>query len=242
MGMVLPLQRDLLLAPDEHSLTGDFGRTKSLVRKVNIIDIPDTLAICGIVNHVATATTKSATQPAPVEQRFAFVALPDGRAIYADDRPEPLMLGVLNDLHWVYHNGKRTIYFNDGSITFNAANATTDPPFKHASAWSNVDDALGIVSLAADDTEISYDSRPVRASARLEQRLILGSSNLQSGLQNVLVLYPGQHADQTAQCAKRCALDQPDASHRVIKLDDGTEIAVDLGDLTIQVQKVRAAR
>ncbi len=246
MGMVLPLRKDLLLAPNERSLIGmiemtDGKRDTPVVRKVNVIDSPDTLAVAGILDRAGGT----------VEQRFAFVALPDGRAIYADSlkrvsttRPAAIdlgTLGVLNDKEWVFHDGKRTLVYKDGEKVFAAADADKGAPVALSSPWYNLDD-LGIICLKSSGEQI-YNVKRSPTRGRLEQLFqlnhvptptIIAAGTDQPFAGTILVLYPNQTPDETRKTAGQCRLEAgKDALHFVIVMEDKSRIRVDLENLQL---------
>ena len=77
MGMVMPLDKDLLLSPNERSLIGTVltvNKTseKPVVQEVNLTSTTMGFGVSGILSRAG----------GEVEQRFAFAALPDGRTVY----------------------------------------------------------------------------------------------------------------------------------------------------------------
>lgn len=79
MGLVLPFARDLLLAPHERSMIGwvhsaDGAAERPQVAEVKLADVPGVLALAGVILRAGGS----------VEQRFGFLALPDGRAVYLE--------------------------------------------------------------------------------------------------------------------------------------------------------------
>src|SRR5262249_32626598 len=134
-----------------------------VVREFKLSDLPKTLAVCGVLERGRPRpATRPTTAPAAatVEQRFGFVALPDGRAVYVDrhtvltgTHPTTMNLGsigVLNDKHWVWHNGRRVVSFENGKHTFIAEQAAQDAPTEMKTRWVNIDDKLGIAILAGE--------------------------------------------------------------------------------------------
>jgi hypothetical protein len=251
MGSVQPLRRDLLPTPYERSLVGSVG-AKDLqnempdVRQVAIAPFSDTFAISGILDRAAGA----------IEQRFAFVALPDGRALYADvlsavkNVPAVSLdlgtLGVLNEANWVYHNGRRTLHYEDGIQAFTAL-GEDEPPRRFRSDWYNLDDALGVVCLAASgEQEYIPNHKPHRS--RLEQLFHLNhhapvdarrGEKLAEGL---FVFYPDQVHEQTRIAAVKCRLDRGPHDAVTVHLDDGREVVLDLNGLTVNINPSRKQR
>jgi hypothetical protein len=73
---VLPLRKDLLLTPNDRSLTGAFdAKEQPVVRQWDVIDhVGEFFGVCGELIRLDGAAA----------QRFGFVALADGRVVYAD--------------------------------------------------------------------------------------------------------------------------------------------------------------
>jgi hypothetical protein len=271
MGMVLPMQEDLLLTPNERSMIGYIDNDVPVMREVRRIDIPGTLAVCGIINRGAQpkarpfragASTRASTSPGPegpgfasastaptepmVEQRFAVIALPDGRAIYVDAlslkteaKPKSIRLGtlgILNDKNWVYHNSRRTVRYQDGERTFVAADAATEAPLQFHSHWLNIDDCLG-VGVLTDSPSESYDPKPTRAAGRLEQILTLNNVSTEhvDGAHTAVVFYAGQTSQQTSQAAAKCSFHAENDGQITITLDDGRVVQIDLSQLKISL-------
>ncbi|MBI5769930.1 MAG: hypothetical protein HZA93_19295 [Verrucomicrobia bacterium] len=249
MGLVVPLREDLLLAPEARGLVGyvaiDRVKTETpVMKRVDVTAPAGGLGVAGLLERGGGA----------VEQRFAFLALPDGRTVYADTvrltgerRPALLdlgTLGVLNDRAWVFHDGRRTVTHEGGRVEFAAARAETDASAAWRSRWFNLD-GLGIVRLAASG-EARYVPRPTGAAGRLEQRFHLNAhapealADLAPGAaaaHSVLVFRPGDSAGRTRAAAERTKLrSRPGAALVQLTLDDGTEIELDLDALTIRVR------
>ena len=229
MGMVMPLKKDLLLTPNDRGLIGIIKsdtkkRETPVVKRVETFRPLGGFAICGIAARGNDGS---------IEQRFAFVALPDGRTIYADDLPpmEQAMdrcpLGVLNEVNWVYHDGKRTLHFENGEKVFVAADADNTGDFTFSSPWYNLDDGLGMVCLHPLSQQI-YHSKPSPIRARREQIFALNSS--------VTVFYPAQSSPQTRDVAARCKL-EPLGTPRdlTIVLEDGKRVHLDLDNLKVSI-------
>jgi hypothetical protein len=244
MGMALPLQRDLLLTPNERSLIGiieveGIEKERPIARDVQIHQQSGGIAITGIIDRAEGA----------VEQRFAFMALDDGRSLYADAvrrvRPDAVMtrldmatIGVLNETVWIYHNGRRRLLHAGGALEFLASNAQADDPVILSSPWFNIDDKLGILCLRATG-EAVYDPRPSPARGRLEQlfhlnridpaRLPADGSPLAG---SVIILHPAQPHEQTRAVAMRARLhEQAEPDIFTVVLEDGKSIGVDLNRL-----------
>ncbi len=264
MAMVMPAQKDLLVSPDPQSLTGSIDDDVVHLRQFNRTEIPDTLAVCVALDrgtsHRHPAPTTAATRPIDprLDQRIGFVALPDGRVVVAESvtllseiTPRSINLAplaILNDRHWVYHDGKRTITFTDGQQTFSAAAADRESPLRMHTPWLNVDDAMGIVLLSSTGDQV-YAPHPSRGSARLQQMLTLDSispeaiARAKAGdiiAKTVVVFYPSQKSSETGSVSRRCSLDpSADANHPLVTLEDGMKIRFDLDRLAVTVEPAR---
>jgi hypothetical protein len=256
--MVLPMDRDMLLTPNERSMIGFVDNDVPVVKEFKISQIPTTLAICGVLERgrprpTTRPTTRATTAPAPatVEQRFGFVALSDGRAVYVDqhtllsDKQPTTMnlatIGVLNDKRWVWHNGQRTISFEGGQRTFVAEQAAQDTPVEIKSRWVNIDDKLGIGVFGSQKQ--LYDPHPTRAAGRLEQLFhlnVIQQEKLNAAKSGdtiagtALVFYPGQNAQLTRTSVSKC-----DYADGVFTLEDGTRIRFDLSGLSISIERAK---
>jgi rhamnogalacturonyl hydrolase YesR len=249
MGQVLPLQPDLLLSPEMRGLIGHVAvegvaREVPVARQISVAPLVDGLGVTGVLERGDGA----------VEQRFGFLALPDGRVIYVDRlalvrdaRPTLLhlgTLGVLNDVQWPFHDGSRNLFFAGGEREFLAAQAATEPAAEQSSPWFNVDGMFGIVRLAASGPAV-YTPAPTNAAGRLEQRFnlsVVPASALAAArpgerlAQGVFVFYPNQTAEQTAAAASRCTLlSAPEESQVRLQLEDGLVVAFDLAALSLQL-------
>jgi len=249
MGLVLPLGADLLLSPEPRGLIGHVaveGQPRDVpeVRRIVVAPLAEGLGVTGVLGRCGGA----------VEQRFGFLALPDGRAVYADlvtpGREAGISgldlgtLGVLNDGHWPLHDGSRTVYFAGGRARFDAAKADADAPVEFPSPWLNLDRRLGIVRLAASGPAV-YTPKPTGAAGRLEQRFDLnavpgaalrGARPGRPVAHGVFVFYPGQTEEQTAATAARCRLlSVPGEALVRLGLEDGWVIEFDLDALRLRV-------
>lgn len=249
MGQVLPLRPDLLLSPETRGLVGHVGaegvaREAPVALQVAVAPRVDGLGVTGVLARADGA----------LEQRFGFLALPDGRTIYADRltpvralRPTLLhlgTLGVLNDAQWPFHDGTRSIYHEGGEKVFAAAAAATDKPVELTSRWINVDQSLGIVRLASSGPAV-YTPAPTNAAGRLEQRFnlnVVPASALaavspgQLLAHGVYVFYPNLTAEQTAKVAARCELlSAPEDAMVRLRLEDGLVVEFDLAALRLRV-------
>ncbi len=244
MGLVVPFGEDLLVSPESRSLVGhvampDGAREAPVVREVAVATLPAGIGVAGRLERGGGA----------VEQRFAFLALPDGRTVYADvlvatgpARPKLLDLGtigVLNDPHWPGHRGERTLHFPGGTRTFRATAAAAEAPFETASPWVNVDGRLGIVRLAASGPA-RYVPAPTGAAGRLEQRFHLNASVPAANgplAFAVLVLAPGETPAETAQAAAATVLESTPGAARIrLRLAGGPTCVLDLDTLRIAVE------
>src|SRR5262249_12292238 len=80
MGLVFPLRKDLLLTPNDRSMIGSVKsepkkREMPTIKQAEVSHPAGGLAVCGIALRGRDQES---------EQRFAFVAMPDGRTIYAE--------------------------------------------------------------------------------------------------------------------------------------------------------------
>lgn len=244
MGMVLPLSTDLLLNPNERSLVGSVSvegvtRDHPNVLQARALPLGDGFAVTGVLDRAE----------GKVEQRFAFVALPDGRAVYVDSfhTSEPARLrsldagtlGILNEPHWIYHDGTRTVHTEEGSRTYTGTGeAESDPVVTH-SRWCNVDDMLGIVSLGPNPRQVYLPlQKPTRS--RLEQILHLNSIDPEGWTEeknstgrrlvgrSILVFYPNQLHDATRQAAEQTRVEAQGPEAGRIALPGGVAITYDL--------------
>jgi hypothetical protein len=253
MGMILPLREDLLITPNPRGLIGYVGMASMKneapsVQAVVLASLPDALGVTGVLSRGKDA----------LEQRFGFLALPDGRTIYADvvrwlgsEKPTSLdlgTLGVLNDKNWPYHDGTRTLAYDGGVKVFAAAEAKTGEPVELSSRWYNLD-GLGIVCLDASGRQ-RYMPQPTRASARLEQLFHLNSISIDTLTKvrssapvahSVLVFYPTQSIEQTRAAAKHCTLQSnAGADHVQLTLEDGIVVEFDLANMKMSVSSSAA--
>jgi len=249
MGQVLPLGKDLLLSPESRGLIGHVGveglaREIPVARQVALAPLVEGFGVTGVLDRGDGA----------LEQRFGFIALPDGRAVYADlitptraVRPTLLhigTLGVLNDTQWPFHDGSRKVYFEGGEREFLAAQASSDAMAEFSSRWINVDQGLGIVRLAASGPAV-YTPSPTNAAGRLEQRFNLSTVSAsalaaaqpgQPLAHGVFVFYPNRTAEQTAADAACCVLLSAPGDRVVrLRLEDGLGIEFDLGALRLRL-------
>jgi hypothetical protein len=248
MGQVLPLRGDLLLSPESRGLVGyaslAAGKAESpVVRQAVVTPLSGGFGVTGVL----------ARAEGNVEQRFGFVALPDGRALYVDRltltgvTPPAVLdlgtLGVLNDVNWPFHDGRRTLAHDGGTTIFAAANAALDTAAEFSSPWCNLD-GLGIVRLATSG-RARYMPAPTGAAGRLEQRFHLNAmpaaalAEAKTGdplAHGVFVFYPHQSAAQTRATAAQCALlSAPGDTIVRLRLEDATEVTFDLVALRIDV-------
>jgi hypothetical protein len=254
MGMVLPLRGDLLISPNARSLIGqaEFAAEKGdpvVAQRVELSPDPKLLGVAGILSRYGK-----------LEQRFGFLALPDGRTVYVDilaltgaERPTAVnlgTLGILNDANWPYHDGTRTVSFEGGSRTFAAAQAAEEGPVLLSSPWFNVD-GLGICILRASGQQV-YVPQPTPAMGRLEQQFLLNTIPAEQLAaaepssvigHSVFVFYPGQSVEQTRAAASRCRLlSEPAARVVRLTLEDDTKVTIDLDELSIDVEAAAASR
>lgn len=254
MGLVAPLRGDLLLTPEGRGLIGYVSAQEKkaetpLVKQVSVVDLKSGFGVLAVLQRAEGL----------VEQRLGFLALPDGRTIYVD-RLEltgdalPVVLdlgtlGVLNDVNWPFHNGKRTLAYQDGTTVFSAAKAASDPVTDFTSPWLNLD-GLGIVRLDASGPA-RYVPTPSSAAGRLEQRFHLNAppptalAGTKAGdviAHSALVFFPNQSPAETARSADRCKLMSVGGDRLIaLQLGDDTRVKFDLGALQLSVNPPSAA-
>ncbi len=247
MGQVLPLREDLLLSPETRGLVGHVAvdglpREAPVAKQVAVAPLAEGFGVTGVIDRGAGAA----------EQRFGFLALPDGRAVYVDrlaatgaTLPSRLALGtlgVLNDRAWPFHDGARTVFHEGGERTFKAADAAEESPAEFDSRWLNLDGVLGIVRLATSGPAV-YTPQPTGAAGRIEQRFNLNEvpaaalARTPPGgelARGVFVFFPNQAAPATKAAAARCVLLSAPGENPVrLRLDDGLEVTFDLVALKI---------
>lgn len=250
MGCVVPMGNDLLLSPEARGLIGhvvpDSGPTEvPEVRGATVARLDGGFGVAGVLGRGRGA----------VEQRFAFVALPDGRVVYADHlrstgvavRLRALSLGtlgVLNDVAWPFHRGVRALAHEGGSESFAAAEARTAAPRRFDSRWLNLDDRLGIVRAASAGPAV-YEPAPTSAAGRLEQRLhlnVLPASAFADLGGGVFVFYPNRNAAWTRAAAEHVALRSAREGRLLeLRLEDALLLRLDLDASTIAVLRPDAA-
>lgn len=247
LGMVLPMQRDLLISPYERSLIGSM-RVEGMksetprVRQVKLSPSKDVLGVSGIVERAGGA----------IEQRFGFVALPDGRTLYVEALRQTSQtkllslelapLAVLNEARWVYHEPKRTLYSQAGQEVFSATAKSEKVARAMSSPWYNIDDALGIVCLAGSGKQ-SYLANTKSERGRVEQLFTLNAVDASKLAgepgkplaQTAIVFYPKQEHEATSKVAGKCQLQQNGAKYEV-SLEDGKKVSVDLDALSVEVR------
>jgi hypothetical protein len=249
MGLIMPLVKDELLAPNEHSLLGFVG-VKNVARDVprilslNVIPSSTTMLVCGSV----------ARGDGALEQRFGICGLPDGEVVYVDTlratsstvvtRLDLDPLCILNDPHWVYHNAQRTLYSRSGKLVFDASGPATDPPVQRDSNWYDLDNIFGIVRLAATGTQEYVPNHKI-GNGRLEQNFYLNKINV-SKIGRVsrgerisvgaFVFLPRRDSKQTKRAANTIKLRRRNNSTLfTVALDDGKSVRFDLSKLQASV-------
>ena len=252
MGLVLPLRKDLLLAPNDRGLIGavaDVKNERPVLKQWELIDAArQFIAVCGELDRGSAGGGGGGA----LAQRFAFVALADGRVVYADvvtaaarrtaaaagnaDKPPAFFggtIGVLNDRNWVFHDGSRTLRFAQGEAKFAAAKDADFRDAQFSSPWYNLDDALGIVCLKTTGTQL-FRERPTAARGRREQLFHL-NANSPLPAASVLVFYPSHTAAQTRDIARRCKLvEGRDRLRFSVVLDDGKQLDFDLARFNVE--------
>jgi hypothetical protein len=244
MGQVYPLERDLLLAPNERSLIGrmQFEGVKGdplKVKSAKVLDSRDTLGVIGNISRAGAA-----------DQAFAFVALPDGRCIYADRvsvttnaRVLQMDLGtlnVLNDQHWINSPGKRTLYHDGASDLIMSEGPANDPPLKLASNWYNIDDRLGICVLSGSGQQQYVQNHKI-GNGRLEQQFILSQRGKNEATRStgptILTFYPGQgHSSTPVVLGKSHAEISKNGNSVAVTLDDNKRVLIDFATNELSVK------
>jgi hypothetical protein len=209
---------------------------KPAMRQWELIEaVHEFLAVCGELDRGAGT----------LSQRFAFVALTDGRVVYADlvsptrntAKPPPFhggTIGVLNDRDWVFHDGTRTLRFAQGESTFDAAKDANLRDVELSSRWYNLDDALGIVCVQGSGKQL-YRERPTAGARGRREHLFHLNAAARLPAQSVLVFYPNQTAAGTRLAAGRCKfVAGADARHFAVVLDDGKRLEFDLQRLNVE--------
>ena len=238
MGLVMPLDRDMLLAPNERSLIGRISLDGVKDERPRIVQAQ---AEETSGNLIVTGEMMRAGDN--MRQRFAFVSLRDGRAIYVDTltvekpvRNAEVHLGalsVLNDPHWVYHNGTRDVYGAEGKRTFNVLDKSVTPG-EMSSPWYNVDDMLGVVVASSSGHQFYTDNKTI-GNGRLEQLFYLNNlphvekaeASAEPLTRTALVLLPGADHNETAATSAKTHGHWTSAYQCDLTLNDGTTLNVD---------------
>ena len=231
MAMVMPLDQDLLLSPNERSMIGtvetrETSKEKPVMRQFNLTPAASGFGIAGVMDRAGGA----------ISQHFAFAALPDGRTIYIDrlvatssTEITKLVLGqlcVLNDKNWVFHDGKRTLDYANGHQELTALGPDNVTPHEFDSKWFNLDGKLGIVCLKTSGRQ-TYHPNHKQGNGRLEQVFSLNSPTLkensttaagQTIAETTLVFYPAGNLKGTKELSAACSLSQPEATTYNVRL------------------------
>lgn len=246
MGLVQPLERDQLFSPESRSLVGHVVLAGDIGDRPRVHDAmsTETAAGLGVVGVLRRAGER-------IEQRFAFIALRDGRVVFADRltgfEPVPEVrldlgtLGVLNDSHWPDQRSERELHHAAGTFVARAADAGRTPPWDSDSRWMNLDDRFGLIRLAGSG-RFRFVPAPTSAAGRLEQRL-----HLNAGPHNIppdsdrgdliafgtALLLPGHTARATAAAAAASTvLSAPGAPLVEVRLSDGLGLRIDFDHLS----------
>ena len=246
MAMVMPLDKDLLLSPNERSMIGSIQtletpKEKPVVRKFNLTPGAEGFGIAGSMDRAGGA----------IKQDFAFAALPDGRTIYVDrltatssTQITKLVLGqlcVLNDKNWVFHDGKRVLDYENGRQTFTAVGETAVVAKEFSSKWFCLDNKLGIVCLKTSGRQ-TYHPNHTQGNGRLEQIFSLNSPMLNDNpvlkpgdmfAETVLVFLPASGMKETKSVSAKCSLDQPTQAEYNVRLSDGMTVHADLDNYQV---------
>ena len=231
------------MSPYERNMVGSVAGAglkgeAPLVRETVVQDLGDAFGVAGVLERA----------DGQFEQRFAFVALPDGRAVYADRvlvtsatrHAMTLRLGTIalaNEPRWACHDGDRTIHHEGGHSNFGcrSGKSTATVTFP-ASAWFNVDDQLGIATVKCTGRP-QYDPACDVRHGRVEQ--LFHANTVRIGPQEtgsrspvaetVLVFHPGKDRRETATVAAKCTL-----RNGTLTLDDGASLVIDLDALSVK--------
>jgi hypothetical protein len=260
MGLVMPLQSDLLLNPSERSLIGRVAvkgvdKERPKVKRTIVSEEGDALSVYGLLERAG----------GKIEQRFHFLALPGDRTLYVEqirptaadveiERLELGLLSVLNDANWVYHDGVRTVYHENGKNDFESSGPEAVEPVALSSKWHNLDDALGVVCLLGSGKQTYLPNhKPVRGRTEQSFCLNLVESATTSSIEKAatpenktggkkdaiapiaetaLLFYPGQKHDATRAAAGKVKCERLDPGDRYrITLEDGKGLDVDFAIL-----------
>lgn len=240
MGMVLPLQKDLLFSPNERNLIGLIGGEDITREQPKVIEAHPRM----VGNNFAITGTLSRANGA-IDQRFAFVAMSDGRVVYVDDllvkkeiRNPQINLGtmtVLNDKNWVYHDGSRHLFWpkgfprgNKGQVEFDVNDKASTTPWTLDSPWYNLDNCFGVIIPASGGIQRYVDNRKI-GNGRLEQPFHLTSlqhhtKTLEPSSEpftwETLVFFPGQSTAETEAIADTVKCKWPEPGVCLLVMDD----------------------
>jgi len=249
MGMILPLQKDLLLAPNERNLIGTIAIHGLKKEQPKVIK-----AVPRLLDGNFTVSGEISRANGAFSQRFAYTALADGRTVYIDDLTvlrevhEPQInlgtLSVLNDKNWIFHDGSRQLFWENGQRSFRVRDGKPAQPAELSSKWYNLDDTLGIVVAASGERQY-YDDNKKIGNGRLEQHFHLNSlladasqvdANSAPLTRTTVVFYPNQKHAETAISAKHVVAEWPDDGRCLLKLDDGVVIEADLAGQAVTIR------
>ncbi|MGI8905664.1 MAG: hypothetical protein ACR2IE_04140 [Candidatus Sumerlaeaceae bacterium] len=247
MGMVMPLDKDLLLSPNERSMIGriviqGLKDDPPKIESVRRIESSSTLGVIGKMMRGGNVA----------RQHFAFVALPDGRAVYADHvevttsaqvkQIDLGLLAVLNDQHWVYSRAKRQLFYESDSKTFTADGPEITQPVALHSSWYNLDDKLGIGVLQSSGRQTYLENHKI-GNGRLEQPFALNSIAIDNTTSapaispTVVVFYPARDHTATRQLVSKCKAEPFSLSRPfAVTLDDSTRIRFSFADQQITIE------
>lgn len=251
MGVAMPYQKDIMISPYERSMVGSIAgkgiqKESPKVREAVVQELGSAFGVAGVLERAGGM----------LEQRFAFIALPDGRTVYIDKvlatsatkDAMTLHLGtiaVANEPRWAYHGGDRTIYLDGGHRVFSCLSAaSTETVVFPKSPWFNIDDRLGVVPVDCTGRAEYAPTCDVRAG-RIEQLFHLNAQQIEAQpaggsapvAVTALVFYPGQEHKQTAAAATKCALSGSKATGSyTLTLDDGSVFTIDLAKLAVKKQ------
>jgi len=247
MGLVGPLGKDLLVAPNERSMIGFVeaeGQKRERPRAVEIKVTTGTrhFAVTGRIERGGGAA----------EQRFGFVRLDGGKVVWADclvqtsttavRRADLGSLSILNDPQWVYYDGDRALHHEGGREVFRSEGPDDDPPVSFDSPWYNVDDKLGIHVIVATGKQVYHPNHKM-GNGRLEQLFHLNQRNFEAGaptaegavLGRTFVLFaPGEGAAATKQRIGKLSATGADGKYS-LTLASEVQVQINLNQLSVQV-------
>jgi len=145
-----------------------------------------------------------------------------------------------NDANWCFHNGRRTLYHDNGKTAFQAE-GEDETPVAFESKWFNIDNEMGIVCLRSVGQRYLPFHKPWRGRLRQFFSLNYVEAGQEEFLgeniaETALVFYPGKGRRFTRNASARCKAGRDHHTGAyVIRLEDGKEITIDLVDLKVNI-------